>query len=268
MQPPPTRRSPMSRVLVSSLVSSLASVLVTVAACGDGGGSAYPPPKNPDTSPKAAVDRFSAAAGMLMVRGAGNNLPAANTAVDFDQAPFITLGLGPDGRHVSYYNFDVRPTTPANIYVLFAEGANDPFPDQLNIVDSVPGDSGYNDLWRVVRVDVPADYVANALTSADEMMMQNWKMTPTDRLVHCPIVPDGSVARQRVGGGDPGLARGWYRDQVVHYFNFAEAPLKVAGVSSVPVTPILVTFNINPDQPGGGPPSGFKTEPGTSQTHN
>jgi hypothetical protein len=36
----------------------------------------------------------------------------------------------------------------------------------------------------------------------------------------------------------------------------------------VPVSPIYVTFNINPDQPGGGPPSGFLTENGSAQTHN
>jgi hypothetical protein len=36
----------------------------------------------------------------------------------------------------------------------------------------------------------------------------------------------------------------------------------------VPLSPIYVTFNINPDQPDGGPASGFVTESGTMQTHN
>ena len=36
----------------------------------------------------------------------------------------------------------------------------------------------------------------------------------------------------------------------------------------MPLSDILVTFNINPGQPGGGPASGFMTEPGTVQTHN
>ena len=36
----------------------------------------------------------------------------------------------------------------------------------------------------------------------------------------------------------------------------------------VPTSPIYVMFNINPDQQDGGPGSGFKTEPGTTQTHN
>jgi hypothetical protein len=40
------------------------------------------------------------------------------------------------------------------------------------------------------------------------------------------------------------------------------------GHPDVPLSDILVSFNINPGQDGGGPPSGFMTEPGTSQTHN
>ena len=61
--------------------------------------------------------------------------------------------------------------------------------------------------------------------------------------------------------------RGWYRDQVVNYFSFEEAPLTLTG-GAVPVSPIYVTFNVNPDQPSGGPPSGFRTEDGSAQTHN
>ncbi len=38
--------------------------------------------------------------------------------------------------------------------------------------------------------------------------------------------------------------------------------------AAAPVSPIFVTFNVNPDQPNGGPASGFVTESGTSQTHN
>jgi hypothetical protein len=35
----------------------------------------------------------------------------------------------------------------------------------------------------------------------------------------------------------------------------------------VPLSPIYVTFNINPDEPGGGPPSGFVAD-STGRTHN
>ena len=44
--------------------------------------------------------------------------------------------------------------------------------------------------------------------------------------------------------------------------------LQVLAGGSVPLSPIYVTFNVNPGQPNGGPGSGFRTEPGSEQTHN
>jgi len=201
-----------------------------------------------------------------MVRDAGNGLPGANEPIDFDQGPFVTQGFGPAGEVVRYYNFDVQPRVPADIYVLFRDGEEAPVAGQLNIVDVIPGDDGYNDFWRVVRVDVPADYVANTITSHSEIADQGLPTTATDTLVNCPVVPVGSTATQRLGGGAAGLVRGWYRGEVVQYFSFEEG-LTPQG-AQVPVSPIFVTFNVNPDQPGGGPPSGFRTEDGSAQTHN
>ncbi len=54
----------------------------------------------------------------------------------------------------------------------------------------------------------------------------------------------------------------------VHYFTFDEKALTLGADGKVPVSPIFVTFNKNPADPGGGPPSGFVTEPGSMQTHN
>lgn len=225
-------------------------------------------PQDPDTAPRAMIDRFSSTAGMLFVRDASNGLPAAGQPVNFDQGPFITQGYGPSGQVVQYYNFDVQPTTAAPIFVLFREGDDEPVPDQLNIVDAIPGDDGYNDFWRVVRVTVPRDYIANTVTSLAEIQSAGYPMETTNTIVNCPIVPEGSTATKRLGGGGAGLVQGWYRGQAVFYFTFDERALTTTTGVSVPVSPIYVTFNINPDLAGGGPPSGFKTEPGTSQTHN
>jgi hypothetical protein len=221
-------------------------------------------PTDPATAPRASIDRFSPAAGNLFVRTAGSGLPAANTAIDFDAGPFVTQGFGPDGRVVRYYNFDVMPTAPAPIYVLF-RGNDQPVSGQLNIVDAIPGDAGYNDLWRVVRVIVPDNYVANTATSRQDLVDAGFPLDTTDMLVNCPIVPAGSTADE--GGGADGLVQGWYRDQVVSYFTFGEAALTVMG-GGVPTSPIYVTFNVNPDQPGGGPASGFMAEANGVQTHN
>jgi hypothetical protein len=220
---------------------------------------------NPDTAPQAMIDRFSDTAGHLQKRSASASLPGANEAVDFDQGPFITQGLGPQGEVVKYYNFDVQPTTPAPIYVPMKNGAT--VRGQLNIVGVVPGEQGYNDFWQVVAVTVPSSYVANTLTSVDAVMASGYAMQTTDTLVNCPIVPDGSTASLRDTGdtSGTGLTRGWYEGKVVHYFNFGEKTggLKAVG-GMVPTSPIFVTFNDD----ALGPASGFKAEPGSMQTHN
>lgn len=223
---------------------------------------------DPDTAPKASIDRFSEDAGTLMVRNGSNGLPGANAPINFDAGePFITQGLGPEGEVVEYYNFDMQTTTPAPIYALFHENGN-AVNGQLNVIDVIPGDAGYNDFWQVVAVTVPNDYEANEATSLADITSAGYDMEEMDVIVNCPVVPEGSTASKRLGGGDASLTRGWYKDEVVFYFNFSEKDLTTASGGSVPVSPIYVTFNINPDEDGGGPASGFVTEGNSSQTHN
>ena len=221
--------------------------------------------KNPDTATKVSVDRFSATAGHLMVRDGSNGLPTANAAINFDVAPFITTGYSPTGAVTKYYNFDVMSTTPDPIYVLFKEGETTPVAGQLNIINTIPGDAGYNDFWIMNKVTVPANYVANVVTSYDEIISRGYTITPTTNIINCPVVPEGSTAATKFGGGSNALNRGWYKGQICFYFTFEEKALAAVG-GLVPTSPIYVTFNINP--PAGGPPSGFVVESGTAQTHN
>ncbi|MCZ6678982.1 MAG: T9SS type A sorting domain-containing protein, partial [Candidatus Poribacteria bacterium] len=225
-------------------------------------------PKDPATASRAVIDRFSADAGTLFVRDDSGALPAADEPIDFDQPPFITQGFGPDGQVVKYYNFDVQNTEPASIFVLFHEGESEPVDGQIFIVDVIPGDPGYNDFWNVTKVTVPTDYVANTVTSLDEIQAAGYAAEATDQLVNCPMVPEGSTAMLRLGDGNTGLNMGWYRGQVVTYFSFEEKALAVDAGGMVPVSVIHVSFNINPGEDGGGPASGFVTEPETVQTHN
>ncbi|SFB84905.1 hypothetical protein SAMN05444422_102376 [Halobiforma haloterrestris] len=228
---------------------------------------------DPSDAPRAEIDRFSEDAGTLMVRDETNDLPEPDAPIDFDQGPFVTQGFGPDGEPVEYYNFDVQPTDPAPIYAFFRENG-DPVEDQLNVVGVVPGDEGYNDFWHVHRVTVPDDYEANAVTSAAELMDGDFEITPTETIKNCPIVPDGSRASKRYGygdgdgDGDQELVEGWYDGTVVSYFLFEERPLEATDDGTVPTTPIYVSFDVNPDEDGGGPQSGFMTEEMSEQTHN
>ena len=223
---------------------------------------------DPMKSPHAVIDRFSSAAGHLQVRDAMHALPGPNEPVNFDAPPFVTTGLGPKAETVMYYNFDVQPTKPAPIYVLYRTGESSPVEGQLNVVDVIPGDAGYNDFWQVNKVTVPSDYVTNSIGSLDAIKAAGYPVEATSTLVNCPIVPDGSRATHRLSGSDTGLHMGWYRNKVVSYFTFGEAPLMTTDSGKVPVAPIYVAFNVNPGNPNGGPASGFKMVMGSMQTHN
>jgi len=217
-------------------------------------------PLDPDQAPIAAVDRFSDKAAHLQLRTPDNHLPGPNQPVDFDKGPFITQGLSPaTGKPVRYYNFDVQTTTPAPVYVLYREGEDKPVTAQLDIIDTLPGEKGYNDFRQVWKVTVPKDYIANTIADAGALRGVGYKMEQTPALRNMPVVPDKSTAKARLNGGSAALQRAWYQGQVAKFFRFDEAPL---NGSSVALSPIYVTFNVNPDQPNGGPGSGFKTEPG------
>jgi hypothetical protein len=235
-------------------------LVLAMAACG-GGDDDAPQPLDPDTAPTPVIDRFSSETAVLLVRDAMPALPAAGAPIDFDQAPFLVHGLGPGGEHVTYYHLDAHREAPINIYRLYYEGQAEPIADQLPIVDYIPGQHGYSDFWRVIRVDVPADYVPNTATSNADINVHGWPFTATDMIVNCPVVPLGSTATLRRGTAGNELHRGWYKNQVVYYFTFEEAPLFVVD-SKIPVSTAYATFNVN-----GSWPSGFMTETGSDRTH-
>src|ERR1051325_6771456 len=140
-----------SRIVFLFLVASLLA----------GGVAARPAtePLDPDQAPIASVDRFSDKAAHLQLRTPDNHIPGPNQPVDFDSGPFITQGLSPTtGKPVRYYNFDVQTTMPAPLYVLYHDGEDKPVPGQLVIIDTLPGEKGYNDFRQVWKVAVPADY--------------------------------------------------------------------------------------------------------------
>jgi hypothetical protein len=233
--------------------------------------SAAPISKDINTAIKVSVDRFSATAGHLFVRTATNGLPVVNAPINFDNAPFITMGYDRTGAVEKYYNFDVQPTAPVDIYVFFKNGATTPVPGQNNVIPSIPGDAGYNDFWVVNKVTVPDNYVPNSITSKAEILASGYTIIKTNMIVNCPVVPFGSTAaRSKTAGVSSALTLGWYQGKAVAYFEFNEASITATAGGMVPTQPIYVMFNINPsaNDPASGPPSGFKVEAGTMQTHN
>lgn len=221
--------------------------------------------KDINTATKVSVDRFSDAAATLMKRSGNSALPAANMAIDLDKVPFITLGLDKDGAPVYYYNFDVQSTTPDDIYVFFKKDGS-AVSGQNNILPTIPGDKGYSDFWIVNKVTVPDNYVANSITSEEEVKSSGYTVVKTTTIVNCPVVPFGSTAKRSKTVNQASVATiGWYKGQAVAYFSFEEAAITATSGGLVPTSPIYVIFNDDAK----GPASGFATISATSeQTHN
>ena len=209
---------------------------------------------------RLVIDRFSAAAGHLMVRDANNKLPAPDQPIDLDQPPFVTQGLGPDGSPVRYYNFDVQAAEPATRYRLVRAGNHETLPGEHDIVEVIPGDRGYSDFWRIAWVEVPIGYVAGSITDAAEIRTRGYTVVPDSKVIDCPILPPGSHGREGHGAS----TELWYRGARVSCLEFG-SPLGLDD-GRVPTSPIYVTFTENP--PAGGPRTGFRTESSKLQTHN
>ena len=138
-------------------------------------------------------------------------------------------------RAVEYYDFGsnspvtdgVVGTAPIWVFIhgMNADGTPDFVDGQHNIIDVVPGEEGYSDLWQVNLVTVPEDYVADSITSRQEIVDAGYEITPTDMFVNCPIVPEGSTLE---GGED--LVQGWHDGEEVYYPDFGANPATVAPI--------------------------------------
>jgi len=178
-----------------------------------------------------SVDRFSDTAGTFFRRSESPDLPGPGEPIDFDHERFLSRGFGPDGESILFYNFDVRSNVPAPVYIP-VDRRGDPIPGQLPIFDLLPGEEGYNDLWRIYQVDIPElDYKANFLTSVQDVTDAGYEVVPTGEVMNCVMVPDGSSASLRFDPAMPVAPQdGWYRGQIVKFLLF-ENPNSSATVA-------------------------------------
>lgn len=224
-------------------------------------------PLHPDQAEPAFIDRFSPEAGVLSVRSPGNGLPEANAPVDFDQPPFIFEAFGPGGELVRLYDFDFKGQLPGKWYTFSQGGVA--LADQLPVLARVPGQEGYNDFMRLYEVSVPSGYRANAIRSEADLLASEFLVTPTARVSSRVVVPAGSTAALRYGG-QPRSSRAWHEGKVATVLEFEdEVPAQDVGYGELGLTnaTLWASFNVDPDQPGGGPASGRLLEPGTLRTH-
>jgi hypothetical protein len=129
-------------------------------------------------------------------------------------------------REVKYFDFGANTplaqgstvqTAPIYVFIhgMNADGTPDFVEGQHNIVDVLPGDEGYSDLWQVMLVTVPEDYEPDSITSKEDLDASGFEITATDMFVNCPIVPAGTTLE----GGRP-LTQGWHKGEEVFYPDF------------------------------------------------
>ncbi len=130
------------------------------------------------------------------------------------------------GDDVTYFDFGMQsPLTPSNNQVgiapiyAFATGVGANGPDfvegQKNVIDLVPGDEGYSDLWEVHLVIVDEDYEAGTITSKRQVEASRFEIRKPGLLVNCPVVGEGSVLET-----GQQLVTGYYRETEVFYPDF------------------------------------------------
>jgi hypothetical protein len=218
----------------------------------------------PGYIPVVAIDRFSDTAGTFFKRSARPQLPDVDEPIGFDE-DFLMRSQGPNGEVVEQYHLDAKPSAPALVFLL-VDFRGDMIAGQLPVFDEIPGDEGYNDLRRLVEVEVEQGYRANAATSWTAMLDAGYDTTMTDQVMHCVVVPDGSVAAKRFSADVPtGLQDGWYREQIVKYLLFENPASEVTiGFSGNSLgTPIMYAFLQNDRDASGG----FATD-SDGRTHN
>lgn len=143
--------------------------------------------------------------------------PALNPVDGLDRPDAIPLVEGWfRGEDVSYYDYGVQPNVAVPILAFFqADSPDDPVPDQRNIIDAIPGQPGYSDFWRVYKVLVPDDYVANSIRSLEDAFASGYAIEETGLVVNCPVVnPDATLT-----GSSAEPILGWYRGRDVFYFD-------------------------------------------------
>ena len=198
------------RRLVYFTFTIMAALLVLAGCTGQGGYSTTPTetPAAPSASPTAP-----------------QTAPAQQAQATLPPKNFMLVSCWYKGNAVTYYDFGTN--TPlvngvpaaAPIWVFIYGNKADGSPDFVtgghNIIDVIPGDKGYSDLWQVTLVTVPRSYQPDSITSAADVLKNNFPMTTTNMLVNCPVVPAGSTIED-----GRALIQGWYKGQKVYYYDF------------------------------------------------
>jgi len=199
-----------------------------------------------ETSSAAPKSRSSAVfaivAIVLLVAGLGAGyylgrpapVPAAGPVDNLSRASTIPRVDGwYRNASVSYLDYGPQPNVAVPILVFFqATSPSTPVAGQKNIIDTIPGQPGYSDFWRVFKVLAPSGYVANSIRSLADAVASGYTIQETDVVVDCPVVNPGAT----IQGSSTSPVSGWYRNRDVFYFdNGANSPAHGFVVEDAPI---------------------------------
>src|SRR5437879_8055750 len=113
---------------------------------------------------------------------------------------------------VSYLDYGPQSNVAVPILAFFqAASPSTPVAGQRNIIDTIPGQPGYNDFWRVYTVLAPNRYVPTSIRSLATSVASGYAIEATNIVVNCPVVnPNATIA-----GSSATPAEGWYRERPV-----------------------------------------------------
>ena len=148
-----------------------------------------------------------------------------------------------DGESIEYYDLgahtplDGQSVAVAKIWVFIrgfdADGRPRFIAGQPSIVDDLPGDEGYSDLWDVQFVIVPEDRDAGDIRSLEALEASGLEIVAAERLVNCPIVPLGSTFSNGQRLNDT-----WYEGERAVYPTFG-----VTSATPIPVWTFITGFD-------------------------
>src|SRR2546428_846206 len=159
---------------------------------------------------------------------------------------------------VSYLDYGPQSNVAVPILAFFqAASPSTPVAGQRNIIDTTPGQPGYNDFWRVYKVLAPNGYVANSIRSLADAVASGYTIEATNIVVNCPVVnPNATIA-----GSSATPVMGWYRNRDVFYFD--EGTRSPTAGSVVQNAPIHAFFHSD-GNPVSGQPNVIDVLPGAA----
>ena len=144
----------------------------------------------------------------------------------------VTPGFYED-QTVFYYTFfngtpilDDGATVAVGEQYRLVDADGEPIAGQYDLIAAGPYDNDYSDLREIIEVTVPDDYEANAITSVEDLLAQDWPHTRTGHHHNMPIVRNGT----QLQGHDYDPISIWINGEERQAFDFGETPAQTAPI--------------------------------------